>query len=244
MMFEMKANPSPGQERAMTRVEVLAVLGALFLLTLTVGPALGGSAARANRISCLNNLRQIGRAFQMWATDHDGENPSRVPRANGGVLGHPLSAVLWYQFGFLSNQLGSPKILVCPSDSKKKMADNWGLSASGGFFNVAYRDNAASYALGLHTSATLGQSLLAGDRNLRFSGKSSCDAAGINDALYLARGDANVGWTNAIHGLTGNLLRNDGQVLQASTADLQNALNVPNVNAESVSFHLLCPMGN
>ena len=34
-------------------------------------------ADRSARIGCVNNLRLIGRAFQLWSGDHEGENPWR-----------------------------------------------------------------------------------------------------------------------------------------------------------------------
>ncbi len=42
---------------------------------------------RSTRISCGNNLKMIGLAFDMWAIDHDGTAfPFTVPRSKGGTL--------------------------------------------------------------------------------------------------------------------------------------------------------------
>jgi prepilin-type processing-associated H-X9-DG protein len=230
----------------MTRVEALVIMGTVALLAVAVLPALGTSGARAGRISCLNNLRQIGRACQIWASDHDGENSWRVPVGNGGTLGNPLVASAWFQYSVISNQLVTPRILVCPSDVARlqRAADNWGIGASGGFLNTSYRNNSVSYPVWLHTSAVLPQAVLSGDRNLQFSTTWSCGLVGINDTYAVRKGDANVRWTNApygVHGSAGNLLFNDGHVLQSTSTDLRNALNAPNVEGELNDFHVLAP---
>jgi len=56
--------------------------------------------ARAERIQCVNNLKQVGLAFRIWAGDHRDK--------------FPTSLVV------MSNELSTPKILVCPSDSARQ----------------------------------------------------------------------------------------------------------------------------
>lgn len=228
--------------RAFTHIELLVVLTVVGLLAALALPALGVSPARSARLSCLNNLRQIGRALQMRALDHNGEYHWRIPQSDGGVLGSPFVPDVWYDFSWVSNQLVTPRILVCPSDATKQkwVAVNWGLSPNGGFLNVAYRNNAVSYPLWVHTSPLIPQAVVSGDRNLAYSGMGTCGIINANNVWMAQRGDANVAWTNAIHGVTGNLLFNDGHVLQSTSEDLRNALNVTNVEA-STSFHLLAP---
>jgi prepilin-type N-terminal cleavage/methylation domain-containing protein len=225
---------------AFTRLELMVVLAILGLLAAVSVPALAGSASRSARVACLNNLRLIGRAFQMWAGDHDGENPWRVPGGDGGTSYHPLADNAWFQFSCISNQLVTPKLLVCPGDEEKaeKMAANWGLGP-GGLLNSTNRDRSVSYVLGIHTSANVPQSWLSGDRNVRFSTKGACSLVGT--AWGLDRGSLYVGWTNSIHGLTGNLLLNDGRVLQSSSDDVRAELDVPNLYPGSGLFHFLAP---
>ncbi len=239
----MKAAPRTASDHALTRLELLVLLAVLFLLACTVRPTLATTAARAGRISCVNNLRQIGRAFQVWSSDHDGENPWRVSVADGGTRESALAANAWFHYSWVSNWLGTPRILVCPSDLVKlqRVADNWG-ATPGGFLNSAYRDNSVSYPLGLHTAGLLLQAALSGDRNLRWAGKNACGLVPINNTWYLRSGDASAAWTNgAIHGSSGNLLLNGGQVLQDSGVALSNALNQPNVTSESGTYHFLAP---
>ena len=80
-----------------------------------------------------------------------------------------------------------------------------------------------------------------GDRNICVGTATNC-GLGLNPVWSLQRGDATVGWTNALHGLTGNLLLNGGQVVEASTAVLQHFLEGPDVDVPG-QLHLLQPTG-
>jgi len=68
-------------------------------------PALAKAKGKAQQIQCVNNMKQIGLAALLWASDHDGKFPP--------------------DFASMSNELGSPKLLVCPGDSSKTVASNW-----------------------------------------------------------------------------------------------------------------------
>ncbi|HYV29618.1 MAG TPA: hypothetical protein VEO53_00695, partial [Candidatus Binatia bacterium] len=60
---------------------------------------------RAERIACINNIKQIGLCARMWANDHKDIMPA--------------------DFLTMSNELNSPKILTCPGDTARKPAANW-----------------------------------------------------------------------------------------------------------------------
>jgi len=97
-------------------------------------PALAKAKAKAQRISCVNNLKQIGIATRIYATDNQDRFPWQVPQAEGGsaefakrsntnaVLdsnGRPIfDANAWRHFQALSNELNNPKVVRCPSDSR------------------------------------------------------------------------------------------------------------------------------
>ena len=65
----------------------------------------GDAGENAKRIHCVNNLKQIGLAARIWATDNDDVLPPN-----------------WL---VMSNELSTPKILVCPADSGRQVATNW-----------------------------------------------------------------------------------------------------------------------
>lgn len=103
----------------------LAVLPAMLL------PALAKGKQRAESINCVNNMKQIGLAFKVWAIDNNGQFPFNVSTNAGGTLElarpgpdnvDPNGAI---HLMILSNELSTPKILVCPSDKTKTAAPNF-----------------------------------------------------------------------------------------------------------------------
>jgi hypothetical protein len=71
---------------------------------------------RADRISCVNNLKQLGLAARIWANDHDGKYPA--------------------DFISITNEIGqSLKILQCRGDHSHEVT-SWAQVAAG---NVSYR---------------------------------------------------------------------------------------------------------
>jgi TPR repeat protein len=93
-------------------------------------------------IQCCNNLKQIGLAFRTWAIDHNGPYPFNVSSSAGGTKewsglgndGLDTNAALIFQV--MSNELSTPNILVCPSDSTRHPAPSFQNLLAG---NVTYK---------------------------------------------------------------------------------------------------------
>ncbi|HWF20170.1 MAG TPA: hypothetical protein VG754_12945 [Verrucomicrobiae bacterium] len=91
-------------------------------------PALANAKAKAERINCVSNLKQIGLAFKVWGGDHGDLYPFNVSTNKGGTLevcdrgadGFDRNSCLDFQV--LSNELAITKILVCPGDHSKAAA--------------------------------------------------------------------------------------------------------------------------
>src|SRR6185437_5098530 len=71
---------------AFTLVELLTVIAIIGILTALLMPALEKSKARARRIQCVSNLREIGLATHLLANDHGGKFPTQVSTHDGGSL--------------------------------------------------------------------------------------------------------------------------------------------------------------
>ncbi|PYI81079.1 MAG: hypothetical protein DME26_20480 [Verrucomicrobia bacterium] len=66
---------------------------------------LAAAQEKAKRIQCVNNLKQVGLAARIWASDHQDALPT--------------------DFVTMSNELSTPKLLLCPADTARKAAYNW-----------------------------------------------------------------------------------------------------------------------
>ena len=177
--------------------------------------------------------------------------PWATPESEGGTRysANPLKENPWFQVGRMSNELATPKILVCPSDqvgAPRRMATDFSSSpAAGGFFAVGFRNNSMSYFIGLHADFELSWSFLGGDRNLQWDAVNASCSLGFSNAEQLNDGlggpvPHSRSWTNSIHGLTGNLLRSDGSVEELSIASLRRAIGGPDP-ADNGSDHFLAP---
>jgi len=99
-------------------------------------------AASPQKVACLENMEQIGLAFRTWSVDHGDRLPFQVSTNSGGTLelcdrdsdGFDKNAFL--HFAVASNELSTPKILVCPGDHSKRPATDFGILRAS---NVTYR---------------------------------------------------------------------------------------------------------
>jgi hypothetical protein len=101
------------------------------LLVAMLLPALAPAEAKSSRIGCANNMKQIGIAFKTWTLDNGDQFPFNVSTNQGGTLelcsrdsdGYDRNSA--FHFQVMSNELSTPRILLCPHDSSKRPATDW-----------------------------------------------------------------------------------------------------------------------
>jgi prepilin-type processing-associated H-X9-DG protein len=215
----MKPGPHSFVE-AFTLIELLIVMMCLCILALIFLPALSRPKDYAQRINCVNNLKQIGVGFRTWALDNSDKYPAHVSVTNGGTMELVDGGTVWPHFSVMSNELSTPKILVCPEDVARKRwtATTFG---SGAPNCIPFCSNTnVSYFVGVDAVDSSPLMFLSGDANIGLEG--ALPKAGLQSFST----NSNIAWSQPRHekGRKGNIGLADGSVEVFNSKELRKAL--------------------
>jgi hypothetical protein len=184
---------------AFTIVELLIVAAIILIfLVLLWGLQIASENPRHRKqIYCRNNLKQIAIAFRTFSIDQADSFSTQIPVKFGGSADLVPSGQVFVHFRVMSNELGTPKLLVCPVDQAKAAAET---------FTNNFSDANVSYFIGTDAKDTMTEMLLSGDRNLEVGG------VPVAPGLFILTTNLSLGWTREIHDSCGNVALADGSV--------------------------------
>lgn len=244
-MVTMKSgNSSP---RAFTLVELLVMIAILAVLAAIQLPALANTKSKVQRIHCSDNLKRVGVAFRTWAENHFDRMPMQTSRFSGGAFEAvgvaattpwtngppPPQQGVWGMFLVMSNELNTPKILYCPSDSAPSHNASGAVHVQATVFGPKtatvegfQNDYNVSYFVGVDAYFTSPNLFLAGDHNLGTGAGQAIKTPQFTSAGTNATWAAlSIGWQANNHNQQGNVLLTDGSVQNFDVAQLRNGLN-------------------
>ena len=201
----MKTTSAKPKMEAFTMIELLTIIVGIAVTLGFLLPMLARPRRCGCRVSCANNLKQIGLSVRLFANDNGDRYPMAVSTNDGGSLEFVQTFEAYRHLQTLSNELSTPKVIVCPLDSRRP-ATNW--------WSADLENSKVSYFVGLAAEESFPQMILAGDRNI------TTGYLPRNGTLWITT-NRPVGWTAQIHTNAGNICFSDGSVQAFTSAGLK-----------------------
>ena len=214
----------PPRARAFTLVELILVVAVLGLLAALVVRAQEDAQQRSERMQCMSNLKEIGLAFRVWANRHGNRLPMQYDADRGGSREAIESGEPWRHFQAISNQLKTPRMLICPTDDRERARDFSRLTVAN-----------LSYFVGLDVDERQPQMLMSGDRNLTNGVAPKKGILELTDAPL-------AGWTDVMHVESGNVGLADGSARHLSTVGLRRQITAANQTSKAGTTRLQLPV--
>jgi prepilin-type processing-associated H-X9-DG protein len=204
----MKSCLRKRRNAALTLPEVLVVIVTLGILVAMFLPVLAAAKRHPSRINCVSNLKQVNLAYVIWAGDHNNKYPMAVSVTNGGAMETIATGDVVKCFICLSNELSTPKVLVCPVEV------DLGKIAATDFVNDLHNSN-ISYFIGVDADEAYPQRILSGDDNFLINGSP------IKSGLVQYLTNTSIAWGADRHQFVGNIGYADGSVNALFSPGLQ-----------------------
>jgi len=195
-----------------TLIELLVVIAIIAILAAMLLPALAKAKARAQRIQCVSQLKQLGLGIQLFATDHNETYPPAVYRTGDYKYQLTWDDLIHRYIGGTDSdadlELGLtitdkvPKILKCPAD-RVQLSIGWSGAGVTGF------DRRRSYSMNF-----------AGAMDLQSGGRLPQPKFGIG--VYVQKNDGSLpAWDPPGYKVT-TVQDNSGTILLAELANGEN----------------------
>jgi prepilin-type processing-associated H-X9-DG protein len=225
----MKLKLRSPQRGDVSLIDLLAIIAAVAIVCL-VGYVqfLDPAGPKAQQINCVNNLKSIGLSYRMWGQDNGDRYPAQISTNAGGTMELAATGLPFPDFVVMSNEICTPRILVCPQDKQRQPGINFGTLHN---LNISYFNS---------PDADESNPLLwlSGDRNL------ATNNTALKPGMFTMSTNRVLSWTAQIHSHQGNLAFADASVQQLNDARLrQSATNMLSAwfAVTNASFRLLIP---
>jgi competence protein ComGC len=231
----MKPRVSNRKTAALTLVEVvvvISIIAVLILIFLTktgleIKNQIRTGRGESAKITCINNLKQIGTAYRVWAGSHGDKYPMQTSVTNGGTMELANGRNAWINFSVMSRELSTPKILFCPADADKIPATN---------FTNGFDNSKINYFVGLDADETNPQMFLSGDDNFAVGG------VPVKSGLIQLLPNTPISWTAMRHHFSGEIMFSDGSVTPSADRNATHKLtNLIQENSFGATNRLAIP---
>lgn len=180
--------------------------------------------ASRNPLQCQENLRFIAIALQDFSSDHGDRFPWEVPQSEGGSLEAVPSGQAAPHFRTLTNTIRNTRTVLCPMDPMRYR----------GATLTSLDDSAISYFLNISAGRGSKNTILAGDRTVSTTEDNTTGEIGVSSKSSLQ-------WTHpapdevghqeiGTHEPTGNLIFNNGGLMETTSFQLQKVIRALGTN--------------
>jgi prepilin-type N-terminal cleavage/methylation domain-containing protein/prepilin-type processing-associated H-X9-DG protein len=105
-------------KNAFTLTEMLVAIAVIGILAALLLPVISSAKAKAKRITCLNNLKQIDYGIQMYAGDSNDRSPNPIkPVLPPVMLGMAYKELMKNYVGLQGASSTQDKLFACPADT-------------------------------------------------------------------------------------------------------------------------------